>query len=67
MPMSHFAGQNIWILKPTGQNRGKGIHVVNSIKKVKRLIKDYMLGREYVVPAGTNAVPSAATMTQKAW
>ena len=39
MPMCHFVGQNVWILKPTGFNRGKGIHVVNSIKKLKRLIK----------------------------
>ena len=31
MPMSHFTGKNVWILKPTGFNRGKGIHVVNSI------------------------------------
>jgi phosphoribosylamine-glycine ligase len=39
MPMCHFAGKNIWILKPTGLNRGKGIHVVNSIKETKRLIR----------------------------
>ena len=43
MPMSHFAGQNIWILKPTGFNRGKGIHVVNSIAKLKKLIKEYSM------------------------
>ena len=41
MPMCHFTGQNVWILKPTGFNRGKGIHVVNSVAKLKKLIKDY--------------------------
>ena len=39
MPESHFSEKNIWILKPTGLNRGKGIHVVDSIKETKRLIK----------------------------
>lgn len=46
MPMCHFTGQNVWILKPTGFNRGKGIHVVNSIAKLKKLIKEYSRGRE---------------------
>lgn len=44
MPLCHFGvkaedgkgftqgGQNLWILKPIGLNRGQGIHVVNSIK-----------------------------------
>ena len=39
MPTCHFEGRNIWILKPTGLNRGKGIHVINSIKEVKKMIK----------------------------
>ena len=39
MPKCHFAGANVWILKPTGLNRGKGIHVVDSIKDVKRIIR----------------------------
>ena len=59
MPMCHFAGQNVWILKPTGFNRGKGIHVVNSISKLKRLIKEYSRGRE------ANSVgPSSTTIFQ---
>jgi phosphoribosylamine-glycine ligase len=43
MPCSHFVGKNIWILKPTGLNRGKGIHVVDNVKKVKALIKQHCL------------------------
>ena len=61
LPMSHFArvkleedktssylegGKNLWILKPVGMNRGQGIHVVDSIKKCKKLIKQYCFGKE---------------------
>ena len=39
MPFSHFkTGSNIWILKPTGLNRGKGIHVLNSISSIENSI-----------------------------
>jgi phosphoribosylamine-glycine ligase len=46
MPSCHFKGSNIWILKPTSLNRGKGIHVISSFKKLKRLIRDYCRGKE---------------------
>ena len=46
MPLCHFKGKNVWILKPTNLNRGKGIHVVSSFKKLKRLIRDYCRGKE---------------------
>jgi phosphoribosylamine-glycine ligase len=39
MPLCHFSGKNIWILKPTGLNRGKGIHVVDKVVDVKRIIE----------------------------
>lgn len=63
MPSCHFIGQNVWILKPTGFNRGKGIHVVNSIGKLKKLIKEYSRGKEAtlicntVTAGGTPAFP----------
>jgi len=50
MPQCHFKGKNVWILKPTSMNRGKGIHVTNSFKKLKRLIRDYCKGREIDSP-----------------
>ena len=46
MPESHFKGKNVWILKPTSMNRGKGIHVIANFKKLKKLIRDYCKGRE---------------------
>ena len=50
MPVSHFKGKNIWILKPTGLNRGKGIHVCDSVKEVKRLIKQTCLENAKALP-----------------
>ncbi len=37
-------GQNIWILKCTGFNRGRGIHVFNSLTELKKLIREYTEG-----------------------
>ena len=41
--------KNLWILKPVGLNRGQGIHVVNSLKQCKKLIREYYFGKEYQV------------------
>ena len=38
---SNFAGTNMWLLKPTGFNRGRGVTVFNSMEKLKSLIKFY--------------------------
>ena len=58
MPMSHFTGKNVWILKPTSFNRGKGIHVVSDLKKLKKLIKEYSRGREQQLAPALSHVPS---------
>lgn len=55
MPLCHFLGKNVWILKPTSLNRGQGIHVASSFKKIKRLIRDYCRGKEMSQPENTNA------------
>jgi len=44
IPSSHFQGQNIWVLKATGFNRGIGIHVFNKLEDLKMLIKEYTDG-----------------------
>lgn len=41
---THFAGKNIWILKPTGFNRGRGVSVFDSMEKLKELLKYYSEG-----------------------
>jgi len=38
---SHFAGKNIWLLKATGFNRGRGVSIFDSIDKLKNLIHFY--------------------------
>jgi hypothetical protein len=41
MSESHFAGKNIWLLKATGFNRGRGVSIFDSIDKLKNLIHFY--------------------------
>ena len=45
---TNYCGKNIWILKPTGFNRGRGVSVFNSMEKLKNLINFY---------AGENELP----------
>lgn len=44
MPLSHFENKNVWILKATGFNRGRGIHVFNNLDDLRRLIREYTDG-----------------------
>ena len=46
MPLCHFDSYNLWILKPTHLNRGRGIHVFRDLETLKRLIKQYSSGQE---------------------
>ena len=64
MPSCHFIGQNVWILKPTGLNRGKGIHVVNSISKLKKLIKEYSRGKDATL-MGSTMTPGGFPVSSK--
>ena len=41
IPDAHYKGQNVWILKATGFNRGIGIHVFNRLEDLYRIIKEY--------------------------
>jgi hypothetical protein len=58
MPLSHyigiavslFIGYNVWILKATYLNRGRGIHVFKDLNELKNLISEYCKGVEKVVP-----------------
>jgi len=35
---SEHIGKNLWLLKPTGFNRGIGIHVFNSYADLKQIL-----------------------------
>lgn len=36
----------MWLLKPTFMNRGRGIHVFNSLASLEKLMSDYTEGFE---------------------
>ncbi len=41
---THYAGHNIWILKSTGFNRGRGVSIFDTLDRLKSLIKYYSEG-----------------------
>ena len=45
-PLSHFDGLNLWLLKPTHLNRGRGIHVFRDLESLHKLIKEYCMGKD---------------------
>lgn len=45
-PLSHFDGFNLWLLKPTHLNRGRGIHVFRDLPTLHKLIKEYCVGKD---------------------
>eukprot|EP00826_Nyctotherus_ovalis_P017319 TRINITY_DN15096_c0_g1_i2.p1 TRINITY_DN15096_c0_g1~~TRINITY_DN15096_c0_g1_i2.p1 ORF type:complete len:266 (-),score=59.83 TRINITY_DN15096_c0_g1_i2:307-1104(-) len=42
MPLTHFAGHNLWLLKPSELNRGRGISVFDSLEVMKSLIVEHV-------------------------
>jgi len=49
---THYAGKNLWILKPTGFNRGRGVSVFDTMQKLKSLIRLY--SNDYLAPITQN-------------
>lgn len=45
-PLCHFDGFNLWLLKPTHLNRGRGIHVFRDLDTMHKLIKEYCQGKD---------------------
>ena len=42
LPATHFLGKNIWIMKPAGFNRGRGIKVFNDFDVLDDLVKEIL-------------------------
>ena len=40
----YFAGKNLWILKPSGLNRGKGLELFSSLDELNQFLKLYTTG-----------------------
>ena len=47
MPLTHFIGHNMWLLKPTNLNRGRDIHIFQSLAELKRLLLEYNKQKSY--------------------
>lgn len=41
MPLCHFSGYNLWLLKPTHLNRGRGIHVFKDLDRLRQLMASH--------------------------
>ena len=41
---THYRGKNLWILKPTRMNRGRGVHPFEYIEQLKKMLKEYRQG-----------------------
>jgi predicted RNA-binding protein YlxR (DUF448 family) len=52
MPLSHFVGGNLWVLKTTAMNRGRGIYVFKSMKQLRQIIKQFI--NDHKPNAGNN-------------
>lgn len=63
LPTTHFAGYNLWFLKVTKLNRGRGIYVFDTLDKLIALIKELEGG--VVMPPAENANPSVETQKEK--
>ena len=59
MPECHFDGFNLWLLKPTHLNRGRGIHVFRDLETLMKLIKQYCVGKEETKRKDKNTAPAA--------
>ena len=54
MPLSHYEGFNLWLLKPTTYNRGRGIHVFSDLNKLLELLNQYIPAKKEKVNHSPN-------------
>ena len=48
--LTHLSNRNLWLLKPTGFNRGRGVIVFEDLEQLKKYIKEYSEGVEERIP-----------------
>lgn len=54
--------KNLWLLKPTGYNRGIGIHVFNSVDDLKSILWNHYRINVYALNQGINVDPKEAAV-----
>ena len=52
---SLYNGENIWMLKVAGQNRGFGIEIFSSLEKLKEIIRDVARGYQETIVQGNES------------
>jgi hypothetical protein len=45
LPLTHFTGSNVWLIKPSDNNRGRGIQIFNSLAGFKSLMSEFISGK----------------------
>ena len=45
LPSTHYIGKNIWIMKPAGYNRGRGIHVFDDFDRLDDFVKEIIANK----------------------
>lgn len=64
---SDHQGKNLWLLKPTGFNRGIGIHVFNSLEDLQNILwTHYRIGVTIPAHYRSSQPPSTAEGDQQA-
>lgn len=59
IPLPHFTGSNLWLLKPSFLNRGRGIYVVDSIEDMKNRILE-SINQSFPFSRTKTKLPSAS-------
>lgn len=58
---TYFRGSNLWLLKPTGFNRGMGIEIFNSLESLNKYLNEYVDTVEAAPVVKKNVKPEDAS------
>lgn len=66
LPDTYYSGANLWLLKPTDFNRGRGINLFNKLSTLDHYLKCFQKGEEPSVPAkgGSSSTTASSTKSQ---
>jgi len=58
---SFFRGSNLWLLKPTGYNRGVGIEIFNSLQALNKYLNEWLDGESVAMVNKKKSKPEDAS------